>query len=91
MVVLDSDHTDAHVTQELEAYGPLVTPGCYMVVEDTCLNGNPVLRRFGPGPAEAVRRFLETDNSFEVDRGREKFKMTFNPGGYLRRVEPGAR
>ena len=89
MVVLDSDHTEAHVLKELEIYGPLVTPGCYMVVEDTCLNGNPVQFRFGPGPAEAVRRFLRADRSFEVDRGREKFKMTFNPGGFLRRVGPG--
>jgi hypothetical protein len=36
-----------------------------------------------------VRRFLQAYRSFEVDRGREKFKMTFSPGGYLRRVEPG--
>lgn len=35
MVILDSDHSTDHVTKEIELYGPLVTPGCYLVVEDT--------------------------------------------------------
>ena len=41
-----------------------------------------------PGPAEAVAEFLaEPEGScFEVDRSREKFLMTFAPGGLLRRV-----
>lgn len=34
MVVLDSDHSALHVTAEIQLYGPLVTPGCYLVVED---------------------------------------------------------
>lgn len=35
MVSLDSDHSAEHVAREIELYGPLVTPGCYLVVEDT--------------------------------------------------------
>jgi cephalosporin hydroxylase len=34
MVSLDSDHSAAHVRQEIELYGPMVTSGCYLVVED---------------------------------------------------------
>lgn len=34
MVSLDSDHSAAHVRREIELYAPLVTPGCYLVVED---------------------------------------------------------
>jgi cephalosporin hydroxylase len=84
-VVLDSDHRREHVLAELQAYADVVTPGSYLVVEDTSVNGHPVAPEFGPGPMEAVERFLETDERFVVDRSREKFLLTFNPGGFLRR------
>lgn len=86
MVVLDSDHTRAHVLEELRLYGALVTPGSYLVVEDTNIHGRPVLRSHGPGPAEAVAEYLKEDSRFGVDESREKFYMTFNPGGYLKRL-----
>jgi cephalosporin hydroxylase len=85
MVILDSDHSRDHVLRELELYAPLVTPGCYVVVEDTNVNGHPVVPRFGPGPMEAVQEYLATTDAFEVDRSREKLLLTFNPSGYLRR------
>ncbi len=86
MVVLDSDHHRGHVLEEMRLYGPLVTRGSYLIVEDTCLNGNPVEVGFGPGPMEAVEEFLREDRRFTVDRGLERFMMTFNPRGYLRRT-----
>lgn len=87
MVILDSDHSAEHVRRELETYSPLVTVGCYLIVEDTNINGHPVLPRFGAGPLEAVQSFLENSTEFERDLAREKLLMTFNPGGYLRRIE----
>jgi cephalosporin hydroxylase len=86
MVILDSDHSAAHVLDELRAYSPLVTSGCYLVVEDTNVNGHPVLPEHGLGPMEAVREFLKSDRHFEIDRSREKFLLTFNRSGYLRRT-----
>ena len=85
MVVLDSHHRRDHVLEELRLYSPLVTPGSYLIVEDTNINSwRPVDRR-KPGPLEAVHDFLASDERFETDRSREQFFVTFNPSGYLRR------
>lgn len=88
MVVLDSDHSESHVYAELNAYAPLVSVGSYLVVEDTNVNGHPVLLEHGPGPAEAVEAFLRTElgRCFERDRSREKLLLTFFPGGWLKRL-----
>ena len=85
MVVLDSNHKAFHVLDELRAYHPLVTPGGYLVVEDTNINGHPVEPEFGPGPMEALAEFLQENDDFEVDAAREKFMLTYNPGGWLRK------
>jgi cephalosporin hydroxylase len=85
MVILDSDHRAPHVSAELDVLSPLVSEGCYLVVEDTNVNGHPVLPDFGPGPTEAMEGFLPDHPEFTPDRELEKFLFTFNPGGYLRR------
>jgi cephalosporin hydroxylase len=89
MVILDSDHSREHVINELKIYSGLVTQGSYLIVEDTNINGHPVLAEFGPGPMEAVELFLSTSADFLPDRSREKFLVTANPKGFLRRVEAG--
>jgi cephalosporin hydroxylase len=89
MVILDSDHSRDHVLEELRAYAPMVTPGSYLIVEDTNLNGHPVYPGHGPGPMEAVREYLREAPNFRIDRQREKFLITFNPSGYLLRARGG--
>jgi cephalosporin hydroxylase len=84
LVVLDSDHSQAHVEAELAAYAPFVPVGCYLIVEDS--NIGRIRKDLLPGPLEAVQTFLARSNDFEIDREREKFLITFNPSGYLRRV-----
>ena len=86
MVILDSDHSIGHVLDEISCYSPMVTNGCYLIVEDTNANGHPVLPLYGNGPMEAVQQFVKRQRDFVVDCQREKFFMTFNPKGYLRRV-----
>lgn len=90
MVILDSNHSRDHVLKEMELYGPLVTPGCYMLVEDTDLNGHPVFPLHGPGPFEAVEEYLKTHDDFEVDVETEcKFLLTMFPNGYLKKRANG--
>ena len=87
LVTLDSDHRMPHVLRELQLYSPLVSPGSYIVVEDTHFDSVPVYPDFGPGPMAAVNAFLAQGGSdlFEQDVSREAMVMTFNPGGWLRR------
>jgi cephalosporin hydroxylase len=93
MVDLDADHRAHHVLEELRLYAPLVSPGCYLVVEDGFLGGRPVRPEAAPGPSEALDAWLAEDPPFEPDRWRERFLLTQNPRGYLRRIGdgPGAR
>jgi cephalosporin hydroxylase len=86
LVILDSDHTRDHVLDELAAYNALVPIGGYLIVEDSNIHGHPVGWQYGPGPTEAIREFLRTRDDFVIDRRCERHLVTFNPGGYLRRV-----
>ncbi|MGB9365888.1 MAG: CmcI family methyltransferase [Xanthobacteraceae bacterium] len=91
LVILDSDHSAGHVYDEMVAYGPLVQVGDYMIVEDTNVNGHPAYPEFGPGPMEAVDRFMAETDEFVIDPRCERFMMTLNPRGYLRRQKPRTR
>jgi cephalosporin hydroxylase len=86
LVILGTRGARRRMHREFEAYAPLVPVGSYVVVEHTVLNGRPVDASFGPGPFEAVRRILSTRGDFAVDTTREAHGLSFNVGGYLRRV-----
>lgn len=86
LVVLDSDHRAGHVHRELNMWHGYVPVDGYLIVEDGNVNGHPVVPEHGPGPSEGVNAFLQHRDDFIVDLGCEKFHLTFNPRGYLRRV-----
>src|SRR3954469_12644806 len=93
MVVLDSDHSHKHVLDELRAYGPMVTPGQFMIVADTLIEDiPPQVHRpgsWGPedNPATAIRAYMdERPGMFEPDDYvNGKLLLTSSRGGYLRR------
>ena len=92
MVILDSNHTHAHVLAELQAYAPLVSKGSYCVVFDTVIEDLPAGMYpdrpwdVGNNPKTAVREYLTQNPNFEVDEDMEaKLLITVAPGGYLRR------
>jgi len=89
MVLHDGDHWKEQVLRDLRAYAPLVTPGSYFIVED----GNSDLFEPGDGlgleedgPLAAVEQFLAENSDFEVDEERERYILTYNPRGFLRRI-----
>ena len=94
LVVLDSMHTHAHVSEELQAYSSLVTRGSYLVVFDTLVEDMPDNyfqdRPWGKGdnPKTAVWEFLKSNDRFEVDKAIEnKLLITVAPDGYLKCIK----
>ena len=94
IVVLDSNHTHAHVLLELLSYSPLVQKGSYLVVFDTIVEDLPDHffdnRPWGRGdnPKTAVWEFLKQNDRFEIDRDIEhKLQLTVAPDGWLRCVK----
>jgi cephalosporin hydroxylase len=94
MVSLDSDHTKEHVLAEINIYNKFVTPGNYLIVEDTFLGEYGVFtsapeKRFRPDtggtPKDAVEEFLKGSTNFVIDKTRNKF-ISMNPNGALKRI-----
>ncbi len=93
LVILDSNHTHAHVLAELEAYAGLVTPGSFIIVHDTGIENAPAgafpERSWGQGnsPKSAIEAWLPAHPEFFVDeRIDHQLLLSSSPGGYLRRI-----
>lgn len=91
MVVLDSAHMKSHVEQEIEYYRGLVSPGCYLVVEDGIFRyANHVQWHkwdFGDPsqgtPLDAIESTLVGDPDWERDEEIEGLTpISHHPGGF---------
>jgi cephalosporin hydroxylase len=72
LVALDSNHSYAHVTDELEAYAPLVTPGSYLIATDGVMQILEDVPRGVEGwshdnPARAARDFAARRPEFAIE------------------------
>jgi cephalosporin hydroxylase len=92
LLILDSDHTHAHVLAELRSLAPLLPPGSFVAVADTVIEELPAdyypTRSWGPGnsPASAVREFLRERDDFTLEGGwGRRALVTEFRDGYLRR------
>lgn len=86
MVILDSDHSSAHVSEELKLYAPLVSPNSYCLVQDGVIDRMWFFRKFRPGPLGAIRDFLKNNHDFIVDEDKcNRFLVTHHPMGWLKR------
>ncbi len=90
LVLLDSNHTEAHVLQELELYAPLVTPGSYIVAHDGAQawvwdipRGKPEWK--DDHPLTAIHKFLSVHPEFTSDQHWTRLRITSSPDGWLRR------
>jgi cephalosporin hydroxylase len=90
LVILDSDHHAEHVLREMKAYGPMVTSGSFMLVQDGVIDVLPSMKTGYRGPLHAIRQFLPEHPEFEVDQSRcDRFLITHHPCGWLRRLPQG--
>lgn len=87
LVVLGSQGSKGRMMAEFNHYSPLVRVGSYVIMEDSIVNGHPVWPSFGPGPGEAVKTIINTRGDFASDPDMERYGLTFNPGGFLRRAQ----
>jgi cephalosporin hydroxylase len=85
MVIADGNHAAAHVLQEMRAYGPMVSTGCYFIAEDGIVDVME-WEECTPGPRVAALKFVEESGDFVIDQSREKFVLTYCPSGFLKRV-----
>jgi cephalosporin hydroxylase len=95
LVTLDSLHSAKHVLKELELYSQFVSPGSYIVVQDTIIDKKkkyfdwfvrPWSVNPKSGPGQATRIFLKENQDFQSDSQWEKYYFTFYPGGFLKRI-----
>jgi|EP00970_Alexandrium_tamarense_P007973 cephalosporin hydroxylase len=76
LVIEDSDHQYSSVKANLDSYHQFVTPGSYMVVQDTRLGD----------PHRAVRKFMkEGADCFHIDKRWEYFVFSQHFDGFLRK------
>lgn len=97
IVFLDSCHTRDHVLKELEAYGPLVTSGSYIVAMDGIMKDVVGAPRTSPdwdtnNPQTAVNDFLKSHSEFVLEEPPFPFneglvtdRVTYWPNAFLRR------
>ena len=82
VVILDSGHSQDHVLQEMTLYGPLVTAGSFMLVQDGIIDLLPQFAGRRPGPLRAIETFQQTHPEFTYET-RNKFLLTYHPQGWL--------
>jgi cephalosporin hydroxylase len=89
LVAHDGDHTKEQVLKDLAAYSPLVSVNSYFIVEDGIVDlfrPGDRLGKFEDGPLAAVDEFLSANTDFVVDSSRERYILTYNPHGFLKRI-----
>lgn len=98
LVILDSNHSKAHVAAELEAYGTMVTSGSYIVATDGIMKDVHDVPRGNPEwkwdhPTAAASEYAARHPEFTLEQPAWPFNesplaanVTHWPGAWLRRI-----
>lgn len=89
LVIHDADHSEQSVYDNLLKYSHLVSIGSYFIVEDGIMDLFSSEEGIGgySGPLNATIRFLKENKNFIIDEECERYLLTYNPKGFLRRVK----
>lgn len=89
LIIEDSSHTYENTLEILKLYSTLVTKDSYFIVEDSIISTGLEVNyiKHGGGPYRAINEFISQNNTFIVDRSREKFIVTWNPKGFLKKIK----
>lgn len=89
LVIQDGDHSRKQSLKDLKNYSKFVTLNSYFIMEDGIVDlfheGDGIGFR-EDGPLAAVEEFLHQNPHFVVDNERERYILTYNPRGFLRRI-----
>ncbi len=98
LVILDSDHSRAHVNAELDAYHDLVTLGSYIIATDGVMSAVADVPRGNPSwvtdnPTQAAKDFAAKHPEFIIEQPSWNFNestltenVTHWPGAWLKRI-----
>lgn len=90
MVIDDASHTYKDTFGTLSKFSSIVSKNSYFIVEDGIINKLGMSKAYAGGPLRAIKEFLNTDSSFEIDKKWCNFfgqNATFNVNGYLKKIE----
>src|SRR5262249_41807228 len=90
LLIHDGGHEKDRVLRDLHAYSRFVSVNSYAIVEDGVIDlfsPGDGIGTYADGPMAAVDLFLKQNPDFVVDAARERYIITYNPRGFLRRVQ----
>lgn len=89
LIMHDGDHRKEQVLKDLQNYSKFVSLNSYFIVEDGIIDlfkPGDSIGSHKEGPLVAVEQFLEKNHDFVVDTERERYLLTYNPRGFLKRI-----
>jgi cephalosporin hydroxylase len=89
LVIQDGDHSKKQALEDLENYSRFISVNSYFIMEDGIVDLFHYDDGLGfqkEGPLAAIEEFLSRNSNFAIDPTRERYILTYNPKGFLKRI-----